>query len=253
MFCLSFLRDQIHLKVKKVSMIPGASSVRVLVGCECSQIIMSAFFEAGFDAYSCDLLPCEGGYPERHIQDDLLNWLEQDWDLLIAHPPCTYISYAATAYWNRPGRVFSRLAALYFFARIWESNIKHICIENPMGCADAVVAKHSQIIHPYYFGDNNLKRTCLWLKNLPKLEHRKCDDLFGGKTHNEKPEPVYIDKSGKKRYFTDAISGTNNGGHKRSKSFQGIAYAMVDQWGRFLLNSKYVSGLAAVLELAADG
>lgn len=220
------------------TMLPAVHSVRVLVGCEYSQVIMSAFLEAGFDAYSCDILPCEGDYPERHIQGDLLEVINDGWDLLIAHPPCTYISYAATAYWNRPGRVFKRLEALNFFARIWESDVKHICIENPMGCADAIVAKHSQIIHPYYFGDEHLKKTCLWLKNLPLLEHRKQDDLFGERTHIDKPEPIYIDKSGKKRYFTDAISGRNKGGHKRSKSFPGIASAMADQWSRVLLNCR---------------
>lgn len=220
------------------TMLPAVHSVRVLVGCEYSQVIMSAFLEAGFDAYSCDILPCEGYYPERHIQGDLLEVMNDNWDLLIAHPPCTYISYAATAYWNRPGRVFKRLEALKFFARIWESDVKHICIENPMSCADAIVAKHSQIIHPYYFGDEHLKKTCLWLKNLPLLEHRKQDDLFGERTHIDKPEPIYIDKSGKKRYFTEAISGTNKGGHKRSKSFPGIASAMVDQWGGVVLNCR---------------
>jgi len=107
-----------------------------------------------------------------------------------------------------------------------------------MGCADAIITKHSQIIHPYYFGDEHLKKTCLWLKNLPLLEHRKQDDLFDERTHIDKPEPIYIDKSGKKRYFTDAISGTNKGGHKRSKSFTGIATAMVEQWGSVVLNCR---------------
>lgn len=220
------------------TMLPSVHSVRVLVGCEYSQVIMSAFFEAGFDAYSCDVLPCEGDYSGRHIQGDLLEVINDSWDLLIAHPPCKYISYAATAYWNRQGRVFKRLKALHFFARIWESDVKHICIENPMGCADAIITKHSQIIHPYYFGDQNLKKTCLWLKNLPLLEHREQDDLFSERTHISKPEPIYIDKSGKKRYFTDAISGRNKAGHKRSKSFPGIASAMVEQWGSVVLNCR---------------
>ncbi len=212
-------------------MLSAFSSVRVIVGCEYSQVIMSAFLEAGYDAWSCDLLPCEGQYPERHIQGDLLKVLkERKFDLGIFHPPCTFISWAATKYWHDKGRVFKRLKALDFFARLWESDLKYICIENPMGCADSIVAKHSQIIHPYYWGDEHLKKTCLWLKNLPKLEHRKQDDLFESRTHIEKPNPIYIDKSGKKRYFTDAISGSNNGGHKRSKSFSGIANAMVNQW-----------------------
>lgn len=206
------------------------SSIRVLIGCEYSQTMMSAFLEAGVDAWSCDILPCEGDYPERHLQGDLLEVLNENWDLAILHPPCTYISYAATKYWNQPGRAKKRLEALEFFRKCWEAPIEHICVENPMGFADAVIEKHSQIIHPYYFGDSHLKKTCLWLKNLPKLEHRKQDDLFAEKTHTEKPEPIYIDKSGKKRYFTDAISGSQNGGHKRSKSFPGIASAMVEQW-----------------------
>ena len=144
----------------------------------------------------------------------------------------------ARKYWNDKGRVFKRLKALEFFAQMLEADVPHICIENPVGCADAVIRKPDQIIHPYYFGDGDLKRTCFWLKNLPKLEHRKHDDLFNSKTHTEKPEPIYVDKSGKKRYFTDAISGTNKGGHKRSKSFPGIASAMVDQWSRVLLNCR---------------
>ena len=82
-----------------------------------------------------------------------------------------------------------------------------------------------------------MKRTCLWLKNLPKLVHYEQDNLFNRKTHTDKPEPVYVDKYGKKRYFTDAISGINNGGHKRSKSFPGIANAMVNQWSQLVLRS----------------
>lgn len=206
------------------------SKIKVLVGCEYSQVIMSAFLEAGADAWSCDMLPCEGNYPERHIQGDLLEVLNTNWDLAIIHPPCTFISYAATRYWNQPGRAKKRLDALEFFRKCWEAPIEHICIENPLGCADVIIGKHTQIVHPYYFGDSHLKRTCLWLKNLPKLMHQPEDDLFFSKTHVEKPEPIYIDKSGQKRYFTDAISGSRNGGHKRSKSFPGIAKAMVEQW-----------------------
>lgn len=208
-----------------------SAKIKVLIGCEYSQVIASEFIKAGVDAYSCDILPCEGEFPERHIQDDLFNVLSHEWDLAIMHPPCTYISYAATKYWNEPGRIEKRLSALNFFRKCWESNIQHICIENPLGIADAVITKHTQIIHPYYFGDSHMKKTCLWLKNLPQLQHRKQKTLFDENvTHCETPKPIYIDKSGKKRYFTDAISGNNNGGHKRSKSFPGIAKAMVDQW-----------------------
>jgi hypothetical protein len=202
--------------------------MKVLVACEYSGIIRQAFKQRGHNAWSCDLLPTE--IPGQHYQCDVLEILNGGWDLMIAHPPCTYISYAATKYWNDKGRVFKRLKALELFAQLLEADIRYICIENPIGCADAVIRKPDQIIHPYYFGDNDLKRTCLWLKNLPKLEHRMHDDLFSRRTHTDKPEPIYIDKSGKKRYFNDSISGTNNGGHKRSKSFPSIAEAMADQW-----------------------
>lgn len=221
----------------------------VLIGCEYSQVIMSVFYEGGFNAYSCDKLPCEGKYRDRHIRGDLLDVIKMGvpdtidvfgraswtgegvkWDLLIAHPPCTYISFAGTASWNDRGRVFKRIAALEFFARCLENNIPKICVENPLGCAESAVRKSDQTIQPYYFGDSEQKRTCLWLKKLPPLVHLKQDDLFGQATHAAKPDPKYISKDGTKLYFADAISGAGAGGHKRSKSFSGIANAMIEQW-----------------------
>ena len=153
---------------------------------------------------------------------------------MIAHPPCTYISYAATAYWNQSGRAKLRLEALMFFNELLESDIPKICIENPQGCADAVIRKADQVINPYYFGEPHLKRTQLWLKNLPPLQYRLQNDLFGERTATDKPEPVFTDKKGKKRYFTDAQSGGNGTGtsfKKRSKFWASIAQAMADQWG----------------------
>jgi len=206
--------------------------MRVLLACEESQIVCKAFRERGHEAYSCDLLPCSGGHPEWHIQDDVLNHLNDGWDIMIGFPPCTYISYAGTAHWNKPGRVFLRLEALDFFAKLWEAPINKICLENPKSCASPVIAKYSQEIQPYYFGEIHQKTSWLWLKNLPLLVHIRIDDLFTKGTHTEKPAAIYIDKaSGKKRYFTDAISGSNNGGYYRSKTFPGIAKAMAEQWG----------------------
>lgn len=206
--------------------------LRVLVACEYTGLVRDAFNSLGHDATSCDLLPTERA--GKHYQGNVLDIINDGWDLLIGHPPCTYISYAATKYWNQPGRVFKRLKALEFFATLLEAPIPHIAIENPLGCADAIIRKPDQIIHPYFFGDAEMKRTCLWLKNLPKLVHIEQDNLFTDRTHTEKPQPIYIDKSGKKRYFTDAISGTQNGGHKRSASFPGIANAMATQWSLYL-------------------
>lgn len=225
--------------------------MKVLVACEESQSVCIAFRERGHEAYSCDLQECSGGHPEWHIQGDVLEiinlwngyneiklqtgeWItfRENWDLLIGHPPCTYTSYAGTSRWNNPSRVFKRLEALEFFAKLWEAPIERICLENPKGCASPTIAKYSQEIQPYYFGDPHLKTTWLWLKNLPPLEYRLQNDLFGSATGVDKPEAIYTDKiSGKKRYFSDALSGSNNGGFKRSKTFPGIAAAMAEQWG----------------------
>lgn len=153
---------------------------------------------------------------------------------MIAHPPCTYITYAATACWNDYGRAKLRLEALMFFNQLLTADIDKICIENPLGCADAVIRKNDQVINPYYFGDPHLKRTCLWLKNLPPLQYKLQNDLFGERTSTDRPKPIYTDVKGKKRYFTDALSGGNGTGtsfKKRSKFWPTIAAAMAEQWG----------------------
>jgi hypothetical protein len=206
--------------------------MRVLVACEESQAVTIAFREKGHEAFSCDLQPCSGGHPEWHYQGSVFDIINDGWDMMIGHPPCTYLSYAATKYWNNKGRVYKRLEALKFFADLWEANIEKICLENPKGCASPAIAKFTQEIQPYYFGDPQLKTTWLWLRNLPPLTHQREDDLFSIATHTDKPAPIYIDKvSGEKRYFTDALSGTIGGGYERSKTFPGIAKAMADQWG----------------------
>lgn len=206
--------------------------MKVLIACEESQVITKAFRIFGHEAYSCDLQHCSGKFPEWHIKGDVLNSLNVGWDLMIGHPPCTYLSYAGTSNWNDAGRLDKRLKALEFFAKLWLAPIEKICLENPKGCASPTIAKYSQEIQPYYFGDSDLKTTWLWLKGLPKLKWNKIDTLFEKASSVEKPEPIYVDKiSGKKRYFTDAISGNNNGGFHRSKSFESIANAMAEQWG----------------------
>lgn len=199
-------------------------NLRILVACEFTGLVRDAFTKIGHDVTSCDLLPSET--PGKHYQGNVFDIINDGWDLMIAHPPCTYISYAATRYWNQPGRAEKRIKALDFFLKLWEAPIEHICLENPIGVADAVIKKHDQIIHPYYFGDEYLKRTCLWLKNLPKLQYTMNDGLFGQRTATDYPEPMYVDKNGKKRHFTEE----NHGGHERSRSFPGIANAMAEQW-----------------------
>lgn len=205
--------------------------LRVLVACEFSGIVRDAFIERGHDAMSCDLLPTER--PGPHYQGDVFDVIYDGWDMIIAHPPCTYLSYAGIAYWDRPGRDKKREEAMKFFMDLYDAPIKKIAIENPVGWPNTVFRKPDQIIKPYYYGESEQKNICLWLRGLPLLEHHKEDNLFAKKTHVPKPEPKYIDKSGKPRYFTDAISGLGKNAKKdRSRFFHGIASAMADQWGK---------------------
>lgn len=208
--------------------------MKVLIACEESQVVCKAFRERGHEAYSCDLQACSGGHPEWHIQDDVLGLLKNGWDLMIGHPPCTYLSYAATSSWNNPGRLAKRLDALKFFAILWEAPIEKICLENPMGCASPTIAKYSQIIQPYYFGDTESKRTCLWLKNLPKLKHYKSADMFSESTHVE-PKIYGYFKNGKKVgmpiYGNNYLPVTSDRAKIRSVTYEGIARAMAAQWG----------------------
>jgi hypothetical protein len=198
--------------------------VRVLVACEFSGIVREAFKKRGHDAWSCDLLPTE--IPGQHIQGDVLKILDDGWDLMIAHPPCTYLSYVANRSWNNPGREEKRKDALEFFMQFINAPIEKVCVENPVGYPNTVYRKPDQIIHPYYFGDAFQKRTCLWLKGLPKLDYSK--------TLIDKPEPMYIcqgpKSKGKRINWCEGYRGGNRA-HNRSRTFQGIADAMAEQWG----------------------
>ena len=188
-----------------------------------------AFITRGHDAMSCDLLPTES--PGPHYQGDVFDILDNGYDMLIGHPPCTYLSYAGMRHWHAPGRCESRLQALDFFRRLWEAPIKKICLENPKGCASPTIAKYSQEIQPYYFGDQQLKTTWLWLKNLPPLHHNDSDTLFDSRTHTDKPSAIKIEGSGKKRYFTESEGGGKDRAKNRAKFWPGIAKAMAEQWG----------------------
>jgi hypothetical protein len=208
--------------------------MRVIIGCEFSQIVTQAFRDRGHEAFSCDILSTEGKHPEWHFQEDVFEVLkrEKPFDLGIFHPPCTFLSYAAIKYWNAPGRDLKRKDAMEFFIRLYNLNIPRIAIENPVGYPNTVFRKPDQIVKPFYFGENEQKNICLWLKNLPPLIHAKEETLFDNKTHIPKPKPTWIDKSGKARYFIDEISGCSKYAQKyRSRFFVSIAAAMADQWG----------------------
>ena len=141
--------------------------MKVLVACEFSGRVRDAFTALGHDAISCDLLPSET--PGKHYQGNVLDIINEGFDLMIAHPPCTYLSVAGNAHLKRPGRIEKRLEAYQFFLKLANAPIYRIAIENPVGYINTNYRKPDQIIHPYYFGEPFQKRSCLWLKNLPLL------------------------------------------------------------------------------------
>ncbi len=218
--------------------------MRLLVACEYSATVREAFAAKGWDAWSCDLLPSD--LPGKHYQCSALDVIDLGWDLLIAFPPCTYLTYAGMANWYDEGRAEKRIKAAEFFMQMYNAPISHVCVENPRGIMSQLFRKPDMEIHPWYFGDREMKRTNLWLKNLPPLEYHLQENLFGQKTATDKPEPVSIDvrkKTGKRkvRYWHDAVfKESKNGryfptGHERSKTFSGIANAMADQWTKYLI------------------
>jgi hypothetical protein len=198
--------------------------MRVLIACEFSGIVRDAFAARGHDAWSCDLLPCERG--GQHIEGDVLEVLDDGWDLMIAHPPCTYLSVSGL-HWNkrRPERAAMTHDAVVFALNLMgdgfvENTVQRIALENPIGHLSTVYRKPDQIIHPWQFGHDASKATCLWLKGLPLLIDTAV--LAGGRSA---------------RRANQTPSGQNKLGPSpdrwkhRSRTYQGIADAMADQWG----------------------
>ena len=149
--------------------------MRVLVACEESQIVTKAFRAAGHEAYSCDVLPCSGGRPDWHVQTDVRTQLYKGWDLMIAHPPCTYLSNAGAKHLYPKGilnqeRYELGMKAKELFMTLMNSGIPKIAIENPVQSRVFEIPRYDQIVQPYWFGHPTQKKTCLWLKNLPPLE-----------------------------------------------------------------------------------
>ena len=201
--------------------------MKILIACEESQAVCKEFRKLGHEAFSCDILPCSGGHPEWYIQGDVLEQLDKGWDMMIAFPPCTYLSKAGNMWYNHPGRKELREKAIKFFMQLVNAPIKKKVIENPIGYMSSEFRKPDQIIHPYYFGDKEQKATCLWIFNLPNL-------IFPEENKLKKPKPKYICKSGKKVYWSDSFgSNVKDRAKIKSKTFPGIAKAMAEQWGGY--------------------
>jgi hypothetical protein len=212
--------------------------MKVLIACEESQAVTKEFRKLGHDAYSCDLLPSSGGHPEWHFQQDVFEIIDKGWDLMIAHPPCTFLAVSGARHlYNKDGSVNrererERDLALNFVQKLMNVNIPKIAIENPISVISSHIRKPDQIIQPYWFGDSASKSTCLWLKNLPKLTPT---DIVSKGEFKE-----WIDKkTGKTKrqalWYYEALQQAKNSAERRtlrSKTFKGIAEAMANQWGK---------------------
>ena len=215
--------------------------MKVLVACEESQRVCTEFRKLGHEAYSCDIEPCSGGHPEWHIQDDVLPLLNGNcdfktvngdmhnligkWDLIIAHPPCTYLSNAGARFLYPKGvlneyRLKLGLEAKVFFMKIYNADCEKIAIENPIPSKVYGLPKYTQTIQPYEFGHPYQKKTCLWLKGLKPLQ--PTDVLSKEKRQSTKIAGNWFNKGGKERQ------------KNRAKTFPGIAKAMAKQWGKEL-------------------
>lgn len=179
---------------------------RVLVACEFSGIVRDAFAAAGCHAVSCDLLPSEA--PGHHLQCDVLTVLDQGWDLMICHPPCTHLAVSGARWFT--GKQAEQAAALEFVKQLLDAPIPHIALENPVSIISSRIRRPDQIVQPYQFGHGETKATCLWLKNLPRLQPTDCVEGRANRVHREPPGP--------ERW------------KNRSRTFRGIAAAMAGQW-----------------------
>lgn len=203
---------------------------RVLVACEESQAVTIEFRKLGHEAYSCDIEPCSGGHPEWHLQQDVTPLLEQDWNLIIAFPPCTHLAVSGAAWFEQKRKDGRQQQGIDFFMLFANAKCTRIAIENPVGIMSNVWRKPDQIVQPYYFGDPFKKSTCLWLKNLPTLSPTNIVDEGEKVTFN----------SGKSmpKWYSDAFKLPPKERAKvRSKTFPGIAKAMAEQWA-VLLNEQ---------------
>ncbi len=213
--------------------------MKFLVACEESQAVCIAFRERGHEAYSCDLQRCSGGHPEWHIIEDVTRVLSggywdtqfgtriyvERWDLMIAHPPCTYLSRVGIQHNKKPGRKELMDEAIELFLKLKNCEwIPKIAIENPVPQAYVTkkIGRWRQVIQPYYFGDGEMKTTCLWLKGLGRLN---------GNPEFKKPQPSGYNGRGNPYYWAGTLVSKKDRAKLRSKTFPSIAKKMAEQWG----------------------
>lgn len=208
--------------------------MRVLIACEESQAVCKEFRKLGHEAYSCDIVPCSGGHPEWHLQQDVIPLLKEKWDMIIAFPPCTHLANSGARHFAKKRADGRQQQGINFFMQIANVDCPRIAIENPVGIMSSTWRKPDQIIQPWQFAlsdaEKTEKSTCLWLKGLPALKP----------LHDEKPEIPYKEwfdeKAGRMKRQTLWYYNTRCLGHKErataaSKTFPGIARAMAEQWG----------------------
>tara|TARA_Y100000004_G_scaffold127003_1_gene142992 strand:+ start:230 stop:847 length:618 start_codon:yes stop_codon:yes gene_type:complete len=203
--------------------------MKILVGCEESQAVTKELRKLNHEAYSCDILECSGGFPEWHIQGDIIEQLDKGWDMLIAFPPCTHLAVSGARHFPQKIADGRQQQGIDFFMSMINAPIPKIAVENPIGIMSTKYRKPDQIIHPWMFGDKASKSTCLWLKGLPKLVPT---DIVDKGEFIEFTSKKGVKKRQAKWYF-DALKNAKTNAERstlRSKTFQGIAKAMATQW-----------------------
>ena len=184
--------------------------MKVLLACEESQAVCKEFRQLGHEAYSCDILPCSGGHPEWHIQDDVLKVINDSWDMMIAFPPCTDLAVSGARWFKEKQMDGRQQKSIDFFMKLINAPIQHIAIENPIGIMSTIYRKPDQVIQPWMFGHGETKATCLWLKDLPKLT------------------PTNVVEGREQRIWK--LPPSKDRAMLRSKTYPGIAKAMAEKW-----------------------
>lgn len=205
--------------------------MKILVACEESQAVTVELRKLGHEAYSCDIVSCSGGHPEWHLQQDVIPLLKQEWDMIIAFPPCTHLAVSGARHFEQKIKDGRQQQGIDFFMQFANAKCKKIAIENPIGIMSSKYKKPNQIIQPWQFGDKFQKSTCLWLKGLNKLTPTEIV---------EKGEFIeFISKKGVKKrqpkWYYEALKTAKTADERarlRSKTFPGIAKAMAEQWTR---------------------